>query len=112
MTEPAISIKEYVDALFKASETRTEQARLTMEKRLDGMNEFRDALRDQAANSPSRIEMETKFEAIEKELKTLNTFMDTVGGKANQSDVTAARLVGYIGLGVALVSLGIRLFAP
>jgi hypothetical protein len=105
MVEPAVSLKEYVDALLKALETRIEQARISMEKRLDGMNEFRDALRDQAANSPTRNEVETELEAIKKDIKTLISFMDTVGSKASQGDVNRGIMFSIIGLVIGAVGL-------
>ena len=110
MTDDSITLREYFDIRLTALERGIEQARQSMEKRLDGMNEFRNALKDQSSKSPSRIEVETKIDALEKEIKTLNSFMDTVSGKASQSSVTTAQIIGYVSLGVALISLTLRLF--
>jgi hypothetical protein len=114
--QDAISLRDYFEArlegitiLFETRidgmEQRIEQARIGMEKRLDGMNEFRDALKDQSSKSPTRTEMIAELEAIKKDLRLLNTFKDTQAGKASQSDVNQARLMGIIGIVVALIGL-------
>lgn len=65
---PTVTMKEYVDAQIewslKLSEVRDEnirdnvnKANLTMDKRLDGMNEFRDALKDSNATYITRSEL-------------------------------------------------------
>jgi len=77
-----VSIEKYVDTRLKDLEIRIEQARVSMEKRLDSMNEFRDALKDQSSKSPSRIEIDTKFQAFEKVLKMLETKQAIVDSKA------------------------------
>lgn len=64
----SVTLKEHFQALMSGLELRIEQARITMEKRLDSMNEFRDALRNQSDNSPTRNELTTAINAVKAEL--------------------------------------------
>ncbi len=97
-----IPIKEYVDARLKDNELRTEQARVSMEKRLDGMNEFRDALRDQSNKSPTRVEVDTKFDAINKTLKDLETYKAIAQSKASSGMVWLMTSIAIVGLLLSL----------
>lgn len=65
----SVSIKEYVDRRFadlerhlverfSLSDTAVSKAEHTMDARLNSMNEFRDALRDQANRMATRIEVD------------------------------------------------------
>lgn len=58
-----------LEAKLSASEDSLIIARESIEKRLEGMNEFREALRDSASRFITRNEIEIKFEAIEKTRK-------------------------------------------
>jgi hypothetical protein len=53
-----------VERSFENIKEATALAQGTMEKRLDGMNEFRDALKDQTMNSPTREELNRVVEDI------------------------------------------------
>ena len=46
-----------IDIRYEAIQDATELARKAMEKRLDGMNEFRDTLKDQAGKFVTRSEV-------------------------------------------------------
>jgi len=51
---------------LKASEKALELANNNMCSRLEGMNEFREQLRNQAATFVTRIELDAKLDGIEK----------------------------------------------
>jgi len=115
-----IGLKEYFEARLAALEKAIETARVGMEKRLDGMNEFRDALKDQSARSPTREEVERRIdvvdanlcssvEALEKDIKELMKFKNQLEGVASQKDVNSARIIAYVGLAIALFNLISRL---
>jgi ElaB/YqjD/DUF883 family membrane-anchored ribosome-binding protein len=50
-------LKEHYDAVLKARAEEVERTRQQMEKRLDGMNEFREALNDVTNNFVTRTEL-------------------------------------------------------
>ena len=60
-----VTLKEYFDAQIENVKQATELARESMEKRLDGMNEFRDTLKDQAGKFITRQEYEDKHKSLE-----------------------------------------------
>lgn len=87
-------IKERTDRLderIKSLEKATVVAKEQMDKRLDGMNEFRDTLKDQAGRFITRDEMNIKMDALEKTRKD-NTSL----------------LISLAGLTIAIISLLIK----
>jgi hypothetical protein len=106
-----ITIKDYIDTRFSSLEQKTESAREAMEKRLDGMNEFRLSLRDQSSLFINKSEFNAVMSKIdennkryESELKSLQLTRAEVEGKASQ-------MAALIALFVALMSLLIGLFS-
>ena len=61
-----ISMRDYVDTRFNAIEKATDLFKETLESRLEHMNEFRAQIKDQVATFPTRQEVNTKLELIEK----------------------------------------------
>ena len=98
-----ISLKEFIEAKFVSIEQATELSRQAMEKRLEGMNEFRETLRDQASKFITRNELESAIEKITIELKSLNKAKDILEGKASQNSVNLAILVAIISILVSIV---------
>lgn len=47
MSEPTVTLREYVDTRFEAVEKAVTKAEVATEKRFDGVNEFRQTLTDQ-----------------------------------------------------------------
>lgn len=52
-----VSMKDYVDAQVKNIENNVTKATVSMDRRLDGMNEFRETLKDQAGTFITRSEL-------------------------------------------------------
>ena len=95
----AVSLKDYFDDKFLASDKAlilafeslkirlesidkaTEVARVSMEKRLDGMNEFRDALKDQAGKFVTRAELLAMIIGISTVISGVVTIVVRVLGK-------------------------------
>lgn len=100
-----VTLKEHFNRRFEDLEKMTELSRLAMEKRLDGMNEFRDALKDQSAKSPTRDEMTSEFDSIKKDIRLLISFKDTQQGRASQEDVNKANRNSFIGMSLGSISL-------
>lgn len=91
-----ISLREYIDDKVNALSTRqddqrrftdraVEKAEAALGKRLDGMNEFRDALRDQAARMVTR----TEFDALKDRLADVDK-------RASLTAATVGTIVGVI----------------
>ncbi len=60
-----ISLKEYFEMRLESVKIATELARESLEKRLEGMNEFRQSMKDQANNFVTRVEYKTLYEKME-----------------------------------------------
>jgi hypothetical protein len=101
----------YFEAVIAALEKATVIAAGSMEKRLDGMNEFRDALQDQAGRMATMTDVNLKIDKataplcvridqIEATQKELRTFKDQLTGRASASAVYIS--YALVGLSIAL----------
>ena len=82
----------------------TEVAKISMEKRLEGMNEFRDALKDAQTSYVTKRE----HDLITSDIRELRDSKFKLEGKADQKSVNIALLVSLIGLFVSVLSFLIR----
>ena len=96
-----ISLKDYIEKRFELSESAARTALAAMDKRLEGMNEFRGAIEDQAKHFISRVE----HDALCKRIEVLEQNRARIEGRASTSLIIA--LAGVI---VALISLARDLF--
>ena len=111
-----ISLKEYFDSklkdledkiclVMKGQETALNIARESMEKRLDGMNEFRGTLKDQASTFLPSKEYDAKHALIQTQVDDLRLSKATLEGKARMSSVYIAWGIGMISLLIAAIGL-------
>ena len=104
-----VSLREYFDARLAAMERTTEVARLAMEKRLDGMNEFRESLKDQALRNVTKTEYDECIRRILVDIRDLQLFRAELAGKASQSSVDRALVISLGSLALAVIGLVLRL---
>ena len=92
-----ITIKEYIEIQFRERDKALGTALVAMDKRLDQMNEFRGALRDQASLSITRAEFEIQHQRV----------VDSINVAKEQSRlyVTRSELVGACMAVSALMTL-------
>jgi hypothetical protein len=111
-----VSLREYIDLRFAHIEDATKLARESMEKRLDGMNEFRQTLRDQAGKFVTSSELRTLEEKLSShlesigtrmtlELKPLHDFQVSSDAKASQSSLILVGVVSPAGLLLGIAKL-------
>lgn len=99
MSEPdSITIREYVDAAIQNLEKATTLAAAQLEKRLEGMNEFRAQLKDQQGTFLMREEWKVANDRIAEDVRKLQLNEALIAGKASQESVTKAFLVGVAGV--------------
>jgi len=110
------ALQENVESKLHAMDRATALALTTMDKRLEGMNEFRDALRDTTARLATREELAMQaartaecVERVTGDINELNRYRAMMEGKASQSSVNLATLLSVVGLILALVSLALKL---
>jgi hypothetical protein len=109
-----ISLKEFIEKqnilttqLFEAKllaiATATELARAGIEKRLDTMNEFRQALKDANSRFLTRDEYSIMHEKVIDDIKTLRECNAESRGKASQNSVIVAYIIAVVSLIAAIV---------
>lgn len=72
-----VSLKDYFESQLRDRDRAIEIAQRSMEKRLDGMNEFRDALKDAQSSFITRREHELLLEDID-ELKKIYSIISGI----------------------------------
>jgi len=112
-----ISLKEYVDARFTSVEEAVRVASYALNQRLEGMNEFRASMNDIASRTVPRTEFDllrermnsmascNELDALRAEVKALQQYKATMEGKASQSSVMWAILLGLAGLLLSAIGL-------
>jgi uncharacterized Ntn-hydrolase superfamily protein len=94
-------VNEQVIALDKA----TVIAKDNMERRLDSMNEFREALRDTQARFLTSQEFDNAHAQVMTDIKMLREEKARMEGKASQSQVLGTAAISIVGLVIGVISL-------
>jgi hypothetical protein len=107
MTEhsEAVSLKEHLESRIHALEKATTVAAAEMNRRLEGMNKFREELDQQTRTFVDKNDFEHRYEVLCGRIVSLETFKEQQTGKANQKDVTNALIIALIGIAVSVCSL-------
>jgi hypothetical protein len=75
-------IDRYFQSKIDTIHSEVNKAEVALSKRLEGMNEFRDTLKDQAAQLATRIEVDRQLSTIDERIKSLELSRANVEGKA------------------------------
>jgi len=100
-----VSLREYLESRIAAVEKAIEVANQAMQKRLEGMNEFRSALKDQAGLHVTRAEMDIKLNVLCEQLRDLQNYKATMEGKASQTQANIILFISIVGLTLSIVGL-------
>ena len=100
-----VTLKEFFLAKLKDQERALDLARTQMEKRLEGMNEFRETLRDQAAKFVTREELRGAVDKMDIQLDQLKRAKDIAEGKASTTSVYVGYILSAIAIIISLVKL-------
>lgn len=98
-------INRHYDTRLEAVQHATNIALEANEKRLDGMNEFRDTLRDQAGRFITRDEVGLMINKLEVDVRSLQKTRDMLEGKASQASVASAQITAWAGIVIGIISL-------
>ena len=93
-----VTLRDYIDTRLSAIDKEKEVAYRAMEKRLDGMNEFHDTLKDQSSTFLTKNEYCNFKDSVEKDLRMLRESRAELAGKASQLSVNITLLIAVIGL--------------
>ena len=100
-TSDGVSLRDYIDLRFAEFQRAIDKAEITMTSRLAGMNEFREALRDQASRHVTRADLKV----IETEVRSLCKIADRAEGKASQNSVLWTAGIAIASLVMSLIRL-------
>lgn len=114
---PDPSLREYleqrIDELdrryeqrFRSQEEAIKLARDATDARLEGMNEFRDSLKDQTAAYMPRLEAEGRLAALESQLASLTARVDRREGQSSGVQMGWGWLVGIVALIGGILGIG------
>jgi hypothetical protein len=105
-----VELRDYIEVQLKALKEATNLARENMERRLEGMNEFRNQLNSQANTFMTRDAFEARHLLIQTQVDDLRAFKATSEGKASQLSVIISFIVGAAGVIIGLWQLSLRYF--
>lgn len=100
-----VPLKEHLESRLIALEKATALAANTLEKRLEGMNEFREALRYQTSLFVTRTELQVLLEKIEVDLRILRQYKVALESKASQAYVTVTMVIAILGAIISVIML-------
>ena len=100
-----VSLKEHIESRFAAIEKAIEIALAALDKRLDGMNEIREAMRDQSGYFISRKEVELQLDKISADITALKEYRAEAKGKASMLSVAISALLGIAGIVIGVIGL-------
>jgi len=109
LEERMLAIERAFDVRFQTLSNTTRDVAASMDKRLEGMNEFRSALKDQMAMFFTRTEHEAFLKVVDADLRMLRESRAEISGKASQSHLNLSFVVGVTGIIVGLSGLIIEL---
>ena len=98
------ALRKQYDERFRVLELSTKEAKADMDKRLEGMNEFRQQLKDQSATFIARPE----HEAVLKEIQGLRESRAELAGKADQSQVLWSLIMSVVGIVIGVIAVFVK----
>jgi len=98
-----ISLKEYVNIRFDELQKSLDKSDKALTERLSGMNEIREAMREQSNLFATRKEIELLLDPIKKDIKELLLSKATLEGKASQTAVVGVYVLAVLGLIISLI---------
>jgi hypothetical protein len=103
-----VSLKEYVDRRIDALCLVIDKSEQVMNARMDGLNEFRSAMSDQASRFVQRDEYRVAHKALEDASQECRDFMAEHRGKASQSSVLYLGAIALAGLIISLIGIFVK----
>ena len=100
-----VSLRDYIDQRLSDVQRAVDKAQETMDKRLEGMNEFRDTLKDQASRFVTRDELQSTLKPIIANLQALQKLSDIAWGKASAKSLFYTAAMAAVALLLGIVRL-------
>jgi hypothetical protein len=100
-----VTLRDYIEVQFAAMEKANDLAREVNTAQHESLNNFRQAMLDQAKNLLPRSEYEIYHHKVEEDIKALQKYQSTMEGKASQSSVNITLLISIVSLILAFVGI-------
>ena len=112
----SVSLKDYINIRFnelekymKSKFDEIERAGIlsqrNLDARLEGMNEFRESMKDQTASFMTRAEINLITERNRQNIQEIKELLAEARGKASQQSVIIAYLIAFVGIAIGIISL-------
>ena len=105
----AAALEKSHQTALTTAERSTVFASEVLERRLEMLNEFRTAMKDQAAGFFTRAEHSLYMESVASDLRSLREWRSELKGMASQSSVNVALLISLLSLFIGSVSILLRM---
>jgi hypothetical protein len=105
-------LRDLMDQRFRAQEQAIDKAERSVERRLEGMNEFRQTLTDQAATFMPRGEAEQRAGANAEKIDGLAARLDRLEGRSGGASATWGYIFAAVAAIVAVMSVVALLLRP
>ena len=99
-----VTLREYIDFRVAALQETMDKSERLLNKRLEGMNEFRDALKDQNATFISREAYEAKHCLLQAQVDDLRMSKAAIDAKASAASVYVGYAIALAGIFLAILS--------
>jgi hypothetical protein len=103
-----ITLREYIDTRLEAIEKASELAAKLLDVRLESMNEFRNALKDQSGQFVMRSECGIRKQSVDGDIRILREYKAALEGKASHLYVSITLIIALLSLFVGVVGLLIK----
>jgi DNA-binding MurR/RpiR family transcriptional regulator len=100
---------EHLNGDLRSLESNFNVANTSLDKRVDGMDEFRGQLKDQAGGFYTKDAHDQYAKRIDEDINSLKETRAELRGKASQNSVFLASIIGIIGIIMGIVGLTLRL---
>ena len=105
LSERIADLRAYIDTRFSEVEKSTSLASSALGQRLNGMNEFRLALKDASSLTMSRTEITAALDRMQITIDELNKSRWTLAGMASQKSVTIAMVISIASLIISVLKI-------
>jgi hypothetical protein len=102
--QDGVSLREYVEFRLCAIQQAIDKSEKILNVRLEAMNEFRDALKDQSANFLTKEAYDAKHTVLQNQVDDLRLSKATLDGKASAASVYVGYAIALIGIILAILS--------
>jgi len=104
-----LSLKEYFERRLTDMEKAVTKAEAAHERRLEGMNEFRNQLKDQQQTFVDKSYYNSQHAILEEKIRDVKLYIDKLDARKEGGNIVWAYVVSGISLFLALLSFALTL---